>query len=856
MTSNSLMRPPVLSRFTNPAERAVRVLKRRASQGPFQGYLDGISHDGLIRGWVVDRASRRGGIKVGLYAGGRLLEAVIANVPRGDVRDLTQSDVLCGFELPLSETLLKRMRKAGGPYEMRPVSKPRHVIGTLDIASQQGEPTHPAEQIAACRTVLGDDLNALLDLLADLPDRMADLPPAYPPKMPLHETLFSTAPIMPEAPQSGQIAYMDSARFRMRLDTVFPVEDGVETGDRYLHWYISNYRRNAKMRTPLGREAIEYLNAPLVMGAQKFTLSRIMWWRMTSRPELMANLNLDEHSEYLKLLYWWAWHESAMLYYEDCLVPERFADVLRGVRYEHRLDDYPLSAFMQLFLEETPALQFLKTGSAADRKLLALVLLVKSARRPDLLRYLPQRVIKDLLEADATGQSALSAFISELTGRPVPIGRARFTAALRKVAFDVPSYRFMTFDASGNRLAAAAMPRPDDAPEGARAPEVDVQLIGPLMKTSGLGQATRLSADILRATGLAMRAVDYDLDNPAPVGFSSETEIDEYGPAKINLIHLNAESIPLAFAYQPDVFSGRYNIGYFFWELDRPAYCHYLALELLDEIWVSSDYGVEIYTKDAKGKPAVNVGMCYEETPEISRDEARDLLRERFLIEDGCFVCLVAFDSYSFTQRKNPLGAIEAFQAAFDGVENVRLILKTQNRGNVFDPVQLQHWDRIDAFIASDPRIVLMNETLSYHDLLRLKAGSDCYMSLHKSEGWGFGMIEAMNLGVPVVCTAYSGNMEFCNDDTAWLVDYEEAALQHGDYIFVRPGSKWVEPDLPHAARQLRAAYDDPDARVAKVDAARTLIRKSFSREAIAERYGARLGEILEKLESSRPSMG
>ena len=356
-------------------------------------------------------------------------------------------------------------------------------------------------------------------------------------------------------------------------------------------------------------------------------------------------------------------------------------------------------------------------------------------------------------------------------------------------------------------------------------------------------------AAILRETGLNIRGVDFDLDNPAPEGFSSDTLIEDYGPARINLIHLNAESTPLAYAYQPDVFSGRYNIGYFFWELDQPAYCHYLGMEMLDEIWVSTEYGVQIYQPDSKGKPVVNVGMCYEEIDDISREEARAYVKRRFRFDDSHFVCLVAFDSFSFVQRKNPVSVLRAFQKAFEGVPNARLVVKTQNRDSVFDPVQVQLWDRVDSIIVNDPRIVVMNETLSYRNLLKLKAGSDCYVSLHKSEGWGFGMIEAMALKVPVICTAYSGNMDFCSDETAWLVDYEEVPLKHGDYIFVRPESKWAEPSVEDAARQMRAAYDDPAARLAKADAAYAFIRENFSAKAIAKRYGGRLREILADLD-------
>lgn len=342
--------------------------------------------------------------------------------------------------------------------------------------------------------------------------------------------------------------------------------------------------------------------------------------------------------------------------------------------------------------------------------------------------------------------------------------------------------------------------------------------------------------------------MDFDLDNPAPEGFSSDAMIEDYGPARINLIHLNAESTPLAFAYQPDVFSGAYNIGYFFWELDRPAYCHYLGMDLLDEIWVSTDYGVQIHQADAGDKPVVNVGMCYEDVGDIARDEARRFVNQRMMFDDSHYICLVAFDSFSFVQRKNPVSVLQAFQKAFSGVENARLIVKTQNRDSVFDPVQVQLWDRVEQIIASDHRITVLNETLSYRDLLRLKAGSDCYISLHKSEGWGFGMIEAMNLKVPVVCTAYSGNMDFCTESTVWLVDYEETLLKQGDYIFVRKGSKWAEPSVESAARQLRAAYDNPPDRVARAEAAYTHIRREFSTEAIARRYGGRLRAILKEI--------
>ncbi|MCJ7874837.1 glycosyltransferase [Phaeobacter sp. J2-8] len=536
------------------------------------------------------------------------------------------------------------------------------------------------------------------------------------------------------------------------------------------------------------------------------------------------------------------------------------------------LDAYPLSYFTERYFNDSPRLHFLRPGTAEGRKMLVLAMLLAAIKRPDLLRYIPHASINKLLDADDTGVSEFERFLNDLQDldpliakdasdaedgteteaeparSPIRMSRTRYSALLRKRDFDLDSYSFMTRDPDGNRFEAAAMPIPDPS-----RPKVDVQLIGPLAKASGLGQATRLSAAILRETGLSIRGVDFDLDNPAPEGFSSDTMIEDYGPAKVNIIHLNAESTPLAYAYQPDVFSGAYNIGYFYWELDQPAYCHYLGMELLDEIWVSTEYGVDIYKPDAKHpdgspKPVVNVGMCYEANDDINRADSRAFVNRRFQFDDSHYVCLVAFDSFSFVQRKNPVSVLKAFQKAFEGVPEARLVVKTQNRDSVFDPVQVQLWDRVDAMMSADPRIVVMNETLSYHNLLQLKCGSDCYISLHKSEGWGFGMIEAMNLGVPVICTAYSGNMDFCSEETSWLVDYEESQLRHGEYIFVRKGAKWAEPSVEHAAQQLRAAYDDPQARIAKAEAARNFIHENFSAKAIAQRYGSRLREILSGL--------
>lgn len=812
--------------------------------GPYRGNVDGL-HAGAVVGWVVHSRSGEGRVPVGLFTSGGMIASMTADVPRGDVARAGIGQEPCGFEFKLTDTLRQQAAMTDGQIYVRVLDNTKHEIGSLNVPTEQSVQVDVGRhQITECRTALFGDLQKLLSRLNEVGEVTSPLPPVKQPPFTRHQTMFDTANLLPDLPASGHPAYLDYVRYRYRMDEQYDVGPGLDAADHYLYWYLTAYRSQEKRRVPLSSELIDYLNAPITMAGNRYNLSRIMWWRLMGRKDMLGNLNLNSREAYIELIFWWVHQDCPALFFEDCLVPDRFADLMRGVHPSRRNDPYPLSYFLDFFYRHTPQLQFLDAGTDRGRQTLVLAIMIMASRRPDLLRYVPHRSIQTLLAPRPDGVSDFERFLRALTNdTALRVPHDRYVAALRLAGYDMQSHRFMSRSPEGHRFEGAAMPAPDAA-----RPKVDVQLIGPLAKASGLGQATRLSADILRKTGLTVRGVDFDLDNPAPEGFSSDTMIEDYGPAKVNIIHLNAESIPLAYAYQPDVFSGAYNIGYFFWELDKPAYCHYLGMELLDEIWVSTNYGVEIYAPDAKGRPVINVGMCFEENTDIDRADARAFVNQRFLFDASHYVCLVAFDSFSFVQRKNPVSVLQAFQKAFEGVENARLVVKTQNRDSVFDPVQVQLWDRVEAIIASDHRIVVMNETLTYRDLLRLKAGSDCYISLHKSEGWGFGMIEAMSLKVPVVCTAYSGNMDFCTAETAWLVDYEETLLKPGDYIFVRKGSKWAEPDVASAAAQLRAAYDDPAARKAKAEAAYAYIRANFSVDAIAKRYGGRLREVLKGL--------
>lgn len=820
-----------------------RIIKRGQRLKSYRGNIDEFS-DGHLRGWVSKVDAPTEAVAVGLFVSNGFIAGASANLHRGDLESAGIGDGRCGFAIPVSDKELDLITRSGGIASVRVLDNLQLEVGSYDF--RPGSLSLADSRLPKIRNMLFGEIAQILYLLSTLPD---ETKAAREPQDPRYNRLFASAGgnggLAEGARRGAGLAgisnYLEFTRRRYKQEQSFDPENDPDDAAHFLSWYLSVYGAQRKgVRIPLSRSELDYLNTPVLIGGQKYRLTWATLSYLFSASDAPSNIDLNNEVSFADIVYRWCWYASRNIHAEDCLVPDYYINSMKAVSVRFSGTNYPLSVFMERHFNEEVKYHFLDVKSERDRLLFTLVLMIAALRRPDILRFIPDDSLHRALSVEQGGNSPFGEIISLLSSarESVPIDYELYARIIRLQGYDLYSNRFLSLTKDGHRLDAAALPKPGNRRK------VDVQLIGPFSKASGLGQATRLSAEALLKTGLTTNFVDFGMDNPAPEGFSRVGQLADYKRAKVNLIHLNAESIPLALAYQPDVFSDAYNIGYFFWELNTPASCHFLALELLDEVWVSSGYGVEIY-EPACNLPVTKVGMCFEDLPDIDREESRRFVERRFRLNRSNFVFLAAFDSFSFIQRKNPLGVLNAFLQAFQGVEDVRLVIKTQNRTKVLDPFQQRIWNRVDAIIASDPRIILMNETLDYDRLLQLKQGCDCYVSLHRSEGWGFGMIEAMNLKVPVICTGYSGNMEFCNAETAWLVDFEEVPLERDDYIFVRPGQKWAKPDIASAAQQMLSVYTDPTARKKKVGMAHRIVTKNFSAEAISKRYSKRLRQII-----------
>ncbi|MDQ3315531.1 MAG: glycosyltransferase [Verrucomicrobiota bacterium] len=307
---------------------------------------------------------------------------------------------------------------------------------------------------------------------------------------------------------------------------------------------------------------------------------------------------------------------------------------------------------------------------------------------------------------------------------------------------------------------------------------------------------------------------------------------------------LNAEIFPITIlimapvpytetAYQraglhrrPDV----YRIAYWSWELDSlPA--EWPGFEgLFDEIWTPSTFIAETMRSRFRVPISVMPHALVMPPPELIR-------RSEIGIRDDHYLFLFMFDMSSELERKNPFGLIRAFRRAFSPDEKVTLLLKLV-RGEL-DPAGTA---RLEA-AAGDANIVIVNEVVSRERALGFVKMCDCYVSLHRSEGFGLALAEAMALGKPVISTGYSGNLDFMDAGNSFLVGYTIVPVE-SDGPNYRCGGQWAAPSEEHAATLMRSVWLDPGMAANKGEQARLDVLAQLATEAIGVRIRSRLREI------------
>jgi glycosyltransferase involved in cell wall biosynthesis/SAM-dependent methyltransferase len=361
-----------------------------------------------------------------------------------------------------------------------------------------------------------------------------------------------------------------------------------------------------------------------------------------------------------------------------------------------------------------------------------------------------------------------------------------------------------------------------------------VNVAGFLRGGLGLGQAARLYVAALTESGVPVRTMTVDPrmpDVPGAVAKSTEfTDITTDADLPFNLVCVNAPELPAFHAEAGrEFFEDRYTIGVWAWETDVVPASWDRAFALVDEIWVYSSYIVELLSHAAP-VPVVRMPL-----PIVPPDpHGADLTID---VPDG-FTFLFIFDFFSTLQRKNPLGLVEAFKRAFEPGEGPHLLLKSFNGD--YKPDRLAQLRRA---AEGRPDIHIVDRFVSEGERAALMARCDAYVSLHRAEGFGLTLGEAMALGKPVIGTGFSSNLDFMNAGNSYLVDYEMTRVGPEGENYPAEG-QWAEPDLDHAAALMREVWRNQDQAKARGAIARREIAEAFSVRAVGDLARARLKRI------------
>jgi hypothetical protein len=379
-----------------------------------------------------------------------------------------------------------------------------------------------------------------------------------------------------------------------------------------------------------------------------------------------------------------------------------------------------------------------------------------------------------------------------------------------------------------------------------------VNLIGYAFGRLGIGEDVRMAGKAFLQAQVPMTMLDFQPGDSVDTNERSMARyVSEAGEYAFNIFCLTAEETGRFYAEQGrSQFVDRYNIGYWPWELGAWPKEWEMLLELVDEVWVSTQHTYDALKPVCK-KPLQLMPMAVELGP-IKKYRSRNQARESFKLNLSATLFCFAFDLNSYIERKNPMACVQAFLKAFPKADykasQVGLVVKVQKLRAYSDA-----WLELKKIARSDRRIRVIEQTLDRPSLLALYGACDSYVSLHRAEGFGRGMAEALQLGLRVICTGYSGNVDFCQSPHADLVKYRLVGVKKGQYPRSR-GQVWAEPSVRHAAQLMRKFYENTTLVSERTsESTVTPIEWSIFAPVVAgERYKKRLKELWTKQKRAR----
>jgi glycosyltransferase involved in cell wall biosynthesis len=355
---------------------------------------------------------------------------------------------------------------------------------------------------------------------------------------------------------------------------------------------------------------------------------------------------------------------------------------------------------------------------------------------------------------------------------------------------------------------------------------------------AGLGLAESLRGLISATAAQRMQFAIY----PFRVGVETRM-VGQFMPEKfdrghrydVNVIEVSPDQVPWVFETMDSrQVAGSYNVLRTYWELPKAPQEWGAMLKGIDELWVPNEF-VRCAFNGIFSGPIIIIPPC------VSTEEANYPDGAEFGLEKGRFYFIFSFDFYSSHHRKNPIGVLDAFRIAFPNLnENVGLVIKSMGSKTH----QVAIGEQFRTALAKDPRIRIIHGTMSRQRILGLVRACDCYVSLHRAEGFGLGMAEAMSFGKVVIGTDYSGSKDFLSDETGFPVAYDLRPVKPDEYLFWAEDQVWAEPRLESAIAAFRLAFGDAATRGRKAAAGKALVDCKYSKAAVGAAVEKRIEEI------------
>jgi glycosyltransferase involved in cell wall biosynthesis len=366
----------------------------------------------------------------------------------------------------------------------------------------------------------------------------------------------------------------------------------------------------------------------------------------------------------------------------------------------------------------------------------------------------------------------------------------------------------------------------------------EVTIVGYPFQPTGMAEHARSTFRAFQSVGVIPRLLDV-----ADVNRGHDADLErDFGPhlvttlgEGVNLFGVNGdEAARVIERVGENAFARGYNIAYPAWELARYPKVWARTLDRFDEIWAPSRF-VQEALQGAVSRPVHCMPLP------VDLKLSAFLGRRHFGIPEEAFVAVFFFDFASFADRKNPNAVLEAFErlAARRPDADIHCVIKSRG-GQDAEAAQ----EALEARLAKlGHRAQALYGDLSDNEIKNLVRVSDVFVSLHRSEGFGRGMAEAMALGRPAIATGYSGNLDFMPPGTGLLVDYELVPVAPGAYPHGE-GQVWAEASPEHASRLMEQLLDDPAEARAMGARAKAFMAENYSVEALGRRYLERLAAI------------